>query len=152
MAEKNGCADVSALAVCHRVWRGAEFGPRRPSLQESGLGISICPAARYRRLGYYGRTQARQKPMLRLRQFCVLLALHRAHLLVSDPRRAGFPHVALFRGDLARCNDSRFRDIDYSRACSMTLAPPNYRAALDAGREICLHIWRHWPGASERRR
>jgi hypothetical protein len=38
---------------------------------------------------------------------------------------------------LAHCNDSRFRDIDYSRVCSMTLAPPNYRAGLDAGRELC---------------
>jgi len=26
----------------------------------------------------------------------------------------------------------------------------NHRAALDAGRAICLHIWRYWPGASER--
>src|SRR5258708_2538352 len=26
----------------------------------------------------------------------------------------------------------------------------NNRAALDAGRALCLHIWRYWPGASER--
>ena len=27
---------------------------------------------------------------------------------------------------------------------------PNYRAALDAGRALCLHIRHPWPGASER--
>jgi hypothetical protein len=27
---------------------------------------------------------------------------------------------------------------------------PNYRAALDAGRALCLHIKHPWPGASER--
>ena len=29
---------------------------------------------------------------------------------------------------------------------------PNNRATLDAGRAICFHCWRHWPGASERGR
>jgi hypothetical protein len=28
--------------------------------------------------------------------------------------------------------------------------PPNYRAALDAGRALCFHIGRQWPGAGER--
>jgi hypothetical protein len=31
-------------------------------------------------------------------------------------------------------------------------SPPNYRAALGAGRAICSYISRCWPGASERER
>jgi hypothetical protein len=30
-------------------------------------------------------------------------------------------------------------------------APPNHRAALDAGSPVYFHLWRHWPGANERR-
>jgi len=33
---------------------------------------------------------------------------------------------------------------------SMRLLAANYRVALDAGRAICFHIGRQWPGVSER--